>query len=131
MDEDYLVKATIGEIPYKTEVEYNGKIFISDEPESKGGQNFGPTPSQLLASSLATCAAITLRMYVNRKQWQVEEISVVVSFRQENNITKFIVKIEVEGNLEDTARERLLQIAKLCPIHKILTNTIEIDTQLS
>ena len=63
---------------YRTEItSASGNVVIADEPQEMGGKNLGFSPSELLASSLASCTLITLRMYINRKQWNVEEINIL------------------------------------------------------
>lgn len=80
---------------------------------------------------LASCTAITLRMYANRKGWDVQQIRVQVSNGPFDGKTSYKTEIEITGNVNEEQRMRLLQIAKLCPVHKVLTNPIEIDTSLS
>jgi len=70
-------------------------------------------------------------MYANRKGWDVQQIRVQVSNGPFEGKTSYKTEIEVTGTIDDDQRNRLLQIAKLCPVHKILTNPIEIDTSLS
>jgi putative redox protein len=80
--------------------------------------------------SLASCTAITVRMYADRKQWLLEKIRVEVSSEKIDETTRFIRHIYLEGTLTDDQRVRLLQIANACPVHKVLTNPIEINTEL-
>ena len=94
------------------------------------GTNLGPAPEEFLMVSLASCTAITLRMYANRKNWPVDRIKVEVNFKKIDNKTIFNSEILLEGLLDDEQRSRLLQIAKVCPVHKTLTNPIEINTKL-
>jgi putative redox protein len=81
--------------------------------------------------ALASCTAITLRMYANRKKLDVRQIRVRVSSSVSTAKTTYATVVEIDGALSDEQQARLMQIAKLCPIHKILTNPIEMDTQLS
>ena len=122
------VKASIGLVPYLTKVEYADADFISDEPVNSGGQEAGPSPFELLASSLASCTVITLRMYVNRKQWTIDEISADVNITQVDSRTYFKCIVSLKGEADDAMRNRLLQIAKTCPVHKILSNSISVET---
>jgi putative redox protein len=118
---------------YRTEItSASGNIVIADEPQEMGGKNLGFSPSELLASSLASCTLITLRMYINRKQWEVTEINIKVDFERDLNqkISLFTRKIEIIGEVDDKQRQRLETIANSCPIHKTLTNSIEIKTTL-
>jgi len=107
----------------------SGNILIADEPIEIGGQNKGFSPGELLASSLASCTAITLKMYINRKQWQIKNIKVDVSINsdKQQNITKIQCKIILPQNITEEQKNRLIHIAHQCPIHKILINSIQID----
>ncbi|MDL2143168.1 OsmC family protein [Flavobacterium tructae] len=118
---------------YRTEItSASGNIVIADEPQEMGGKNLGFSPSELLASSLASCTLITLRMYINRKQWEITEINIKVDFERDldQKISLFTRKIEIIGEVDDKQRQRLETIANSCPIHKTLTNSIEIKTTL-
>ncbi|GAA3730387.1 OsmC family protein [Flavobacterium ginsengisoli] len=118
---------------YRTEItSSSGNVVIADEPQEMGGKNLGFSPSELLASSLASCTLITLRMYINRKQWNVEEINIKVDFERdsEQNVSLFTRKIEIVGEVDEKQRQRLETIANSCPIHKTLTHSIEIKTTL-
>ena len=127
------ITANIGAELYKTEIESEKNLIISDEPKSSGGQDLGFAPNELLASSLAACTAITLRMYANRKGWELTDVKVEVSFKTNSveNKFKIVRDIQLLGNLDEDQQARLLIIADKCPIHKILTNPIEITTALN
>lgn len=127
------ITANIGTELYKTEIESETNLIISDEPQSSGGQDLGFAPNELLASSLAACTAITLRMYANRKGWELTDVKVEVSFETNSveNKFKIVRDIQLLGNLDEDQQARLLIIADKCPIHKILTNPIEITTALN
>jgi len=123
--------ATIGNDVYKTELVARSHRITADEPLDVGGQDLGPRPGDFIRMGLASCTAITLRMYANRKKWDVHQIRVSVSNGPLAGKTSYKTEVEVTGNIDDDQRTRLLQIAKLCPVHKALTNPIEIDTLLS
>ena len=125
-----MVTATIGRDAYKTELVTSGHHVVADEPEELGGGNLGPAPGEFLMISLASCTAITLRMYADRKKWDVEKIKVEVAFEKTQTKTIFKREISFEGELDDEQRTRLLQIANSCPVHKTLTSQIEINTSL-
>ncbi|MFH6994052.1 OsmC family protein [Flavobacterium sp. FlaQc-48] len=127
------ISAQIDTRLYRTEItSASGNIIIADEPQEMGGKNLGFSPSELLASSLASCTLITLRMYINRKQWDVSEINIKVDFERDadKNVSLFTRKIEITGEVDQTQRQRLETIANSCPIHKTLTHAIEIKTTL-
>lgn len=127
------LKATVGKTPYATRVETPDHAWTVDEPADVGGGNTGPRPGELLAASLASCTAITLRMYVDRKGWPVDEISVEATVERDAdaNRTTFQCRVAATGNLTDEQRARLLHIAKACPVHKMLTTPAEIHTELA
>jgi|GEM_PF-70602 len=125
------VKASLGKTKYYTEVTAGENQLITDEPINKGGQNKGFNPFEILAASLASCTAATLRMYIDRKEWNVKKIDVEVELEY-FPLTKLAVfkrTISFEGaDLNDDQLKKLDTIANACPIHKILTNNIEIKT---
>jgi len=125
-----MVTAIIGRDHYRTEILASGKTIIADEPEELGGTDLGPAPGEFLMVSLASCTAITLRMYADRKKWDVSNIKVEVAFEKLEFKSLFSLDVYLEGNLDDEQRQRLLQIAKSCPVHKTLANPIEINTNL-
>lgn len=125
------VLARIGTEKYYTEVTAGKNKIITDEPLDKGGQDKGFNPFELLASSLATCTAATLRMYIDRKGWSVPEIDVEVeleNYPQTKN-TIFTRKISYgSAILEAEQLARLHHIADACPVHKMLHGNMEIKT---
>lgn len=125
-----MVTATIGRDRYRTEITTGGKIVVADEPEELGGTNLGAAPGEFLMIALASCTAITLRMYADRKKWPMEKVTVEVNFEKVDNKTIFSREISLEGQLDEEQRNRLLQIANACPVHKTLTNPIEVETKL-
>jgi putative redox protein len=125
-----MVSATIYNDRYHTEIIANGKVVVADEPEDLGGTDTGPAPGEFLMISLASCTAITLRMYADRKKWPVERIKVEVNFEKIDQKTIFKRDIALYGDLTEEQQQRLLHIANQCPVHKTLTHPIEITTQL-
>ncbi|MCA4893679.1 MAG: OsmC family protein [Cytophagales bacterium] len=126
-----MVSAIIVTDHFRTEITVGGKMVIADEPEELDGTNQGPAPGEFLLISLASCTAITLRMYADRKNWPIEKIIVEVNFEKVDNKTIFKRELQLVGDLTDEQKARLLQIANACPVHKTLTNPIEIQTSLS
>lgn len=128
------VKASLGKTKYYTEVTAGENKIITDEPVDLGGQNKGFNPFEILATSLASCTAATLRMYIDRKGWDIENINVEVNL-DNFPLTKraiFERAISFEGtSLDEDQLKRLHAIADACPIHKILNNDIEILTKFS
>lgn len=125
------IKASIGTEPYRIEIlSPSGNLVIADEPVEKGGQDKGFSPKELLASALAACTCATVRMYAERKAWALEKVNVEIGLTEEADGTKFIRKLELTGNLDEQQRARLLIVANACPVHKILSHPISIETIL-
>lgn len=125
-----MVVAKIGKEAYRTELTVGGHTLIADEPLDLGGKDLGPAPGTFLMIGLASCTAITLRMYANRKNWPLDSVHVEVDHEKLDNKTIFKREIMLLGDLTDEHRARLLQIANACPVHKTLTNPIEVQTSL-
>ena len=117
---------------FKTKIYAGGHFIYADEPESIGGSDEGMTPGALLLASLGSCTAITIRMYADRKKWELTETMIDVDFENEPAVktAKMVVNIRLFGNLDEKQRERLLEIAHKCPIHKLLEKSIEINVHL-
>ncbi len=100
-------------------------LWIADEPEDLGGSDKGPTPSELLLSSLASCKLITVQMYAKRKAWNLEGVDIELSILEKGEKTLIEKAISFKGDLDDKQRERLLDISGRCPVVKMLANSIE------
>lgn len=124
-----MVTAVIGRDKYRTEITTLGKTVLADEPVDMGGTDIAPTPPEYLLTALASCTAITLRMYADHKKLDVERIHVQVDHDKQEFKSVFTVSVSYEGNLDETQRQRFLEIAKACPVHKILNNPIQVETQ--
>lgn len=120
--------AVIGRETYRTALSARTHHITADEPADVGGTDLGPRPGDFLRMGLASCTAITLRMYADRKKYDVERIQVKVSNGPFESKTTYVTEIELTGKLTEEEKERLLQISKRCPVHKILTSPIEIQT---
>lgn len=125
-----MTTASIASTAYRAEIRNGRHELTVDEPLNLGGGDTGPTPDELLEAALASCTAITLRMYANRKEWPVTEINVAVYLERKEDKTFFTRNIQVEGTLDEVQKERLLQIAKACPVSKTLSGAIDISTQI-
>ena len=124
------VFANIKKDLYKVEIKTpTGNIIIADEPIEKGGQDSGFSPKELLASALSACTSATLRMYADRKGWDLQEVKVETEIIGLNNHSLFTRKLEFIGNLDEIQKNRLIAVANACPVHKILSNPIEFKTE--
>ena len=118
---------------YEHEIEIRQHRLIVDVTEDDGGGDAGPRPTELLAAALASCTAITLEMYANRKEWELGAVEVAVDFETPTRETpahlKF--KIRIPAELSDGQREKLLVIASKCPVHRTLAaQDVKVDDEL-
>jgi putative redox protein len=97
-----------------------------DEPEDNGGTDEGPNPQEMLAVSLASCTAITIEMYAKRKGWDIGDVGVDVDYEpaQRGSPTKFKMVLHMPKELPEEQRERLMQIAAKCPVHRTLEGEV-------
>lgn len=126
-----MTKASIAAKHYQVQITDGTHAFLSDEPIAMGGEDTGPAPDSILEASLASCTAITLRMYADRKNWKVTDITVSVSLERADNKTIFTREIAISGEIDETQQERMLQIAKACPVSKSLLGEIEINSHIA
>lgn len=105
-----------------------GHTIVSDEPESAGGTDAGPSPTRLLAASLAACTAITVEMYADRKGWDVGALEVDVDTTYEGPVpTQFDLTLRIAGGLDAEQIEKLLVIAGKCPVHKAIAGDTTVN----
>lgn len=127
------IVGTIGSQKYLCTISWRNGQLIMDEPESNGGKDLGPDPFSALLASLAGCTLATLRMYIDRKGWDIPEINISVNATQELDgefETIFSRQISFSTNITQEQKERLLLIADKCPVSKILKGKITINTML-
>ena len=119
---------------YTSNIEINQHSLLVDEPLEKGGEDLGPAPGDYLCAALASCKAITLRMYVQRKKWKVEEIKVRVNLvlgkETSSGNNTFFCELFITGDLDEEQQKRLLTIANSCPLHKLLSKPSDIVTTI-
>lgn len=136
------VAVRLGASGYTTEVMVRHHQLVADEPASVGGNDFGPSPYELVTAGLGTCTAMTLQMYARRKKWDLQEVVVHLEHykdyatdmmdpdTQSSKIDHFDRHIELVGKLDSDQRARLLEIANKCPVHRTLLGDIDINTYL-
>jgi putative redox protein len=138
---EHVVVEEAGGGRYEQDV-YLGHHFLkADEPETFGGADVGPSPYEFLLAGLGACTSMTLRMYAERKSWPLTHVRVSLSHQKIHaedcrtceTKTGMIDRIErlisIEGDLDDAQRERLMEIADKCPVHRTLLSEILIDTR--
>ncbi|HEX8067127.1 MAG TPA: OsmC family protein [Thermoleophilaceae bacterium] len=117
---------------FKHDIAIGGHSVTADEPEENGGTDSGPSPQELLAASLASCTAITVEMYAKRKGWDVGDLQVDVDYEpaQRGSPTKFDMKLRLPKELPEDQRERLMQIAAKCPVHRTLEGEVMFEESI-
>jgi putative redox protein len=124
------VVSRFGSGHFQQALEVGNDHFVSDIDEAKGGNSSGPSPHEYLGAALAACTGMTLKMYAQRKSWDLQDAIVTVDIERVNDIEKFKRSIKLVGVVDAEQSQRLLEIANKCPVHKALTGTIEINTEL-
>jgi putative redox protein len=106
--------------------------LVADEPADRGGSDAGPSPPQLLAMSLASCTAITIEMYADRKGWELGDVEVEVDYKLEprQGWAQFEVVIKLPDELSGEQVESLAGIASRCPVHRALMGEVEIEDRV-
>lgn len=142
MAETKTVTVQIGEKGYRSAVIAAGHEFVADEPKEMGGDDEGPGPYDLLLAALGTCKAMTLRMYADRKGWFLGGVNVTLKHDRVHakdcedcetgtgKVDEVTVELELLGDLTDEQRERLLEIADKCPVHRTLMSEIKVRSAL-
>jgi putative redox protein len=140
--QDNRIAACTGPGGFLTEIQVNRHSLIADEPIAVGGTDQGPTPFDLLVAALGACTSMTLRIYADRKNWPLEAATVRLKHAKihatdcesceikEGMLDCIEREIEIEGPLDEDQKQRLLQIADRCPVHKTLTSEVKIKTRL-
>jgi putative redox protein len=137
---EHRVVTRIGRTGYRTEITAGSHSLVADEPADMGGTDTGPTPYDLLAAGLGACTAITLRMVADRKAWPLEAVTVSLVHRKVDaaqcrdcetrtgKIDRIERVIEMTGPLAAEQRQRLMEIADRCPVHRTLHSEIDVVT---
>lgn len=125
------------------EIDIGPHHLRSDEPRDLGGTGLGPTPYGLLCAALGACTSMTLRLYARTKGWPLAGVTVTVRHdkiyakdcaeceTREGRIDRLERAIALDGPLDEAQRQRLLQIAEKCPVHRTLQSEVQIVTLLA
>ena len=142
LNTDKQVIAKLGAEGYTTEIMAGRHAIIADESENLGGNDFGPSPYELLNASIAASATMTLQMYARRKGWDLQEVKVYLDisqsykedceacFHSERRIDNFDKVIELKGDLNEEQKKELLEVADKCPIHRTIMGNARFKTIL-
>ncbi len=127
---------------FTTQLKVGKHYLLADEPESFGGNDYGPSPYELVSAGLSACTVMTIQMYAKRKGWEVTNVEVHTSYSKSHaqdcenceddgtKIDTFQREIRFSGNLDEKQIQRLLQIADKCPVHKTLHTETQVITTL-
>ncbi len=117
---------------FRHTVKIGSHEIVADEPRDVGGTDEGPSPQELLAASLASCTAVTIEMYAERKGWEVGDVVVDVDYEPagRGSPTRFSMVVKLPKDLPEEQRERLMQIAARCPVHRTLEGEVMFDERV-
>ena len=139
---DNRVTTSTGHEGFFTDLFANGHAMVADEPQDYGGTNRGPSPYEYLLAALGACTGMTIQMYARHKKWPLEKAVVRLSHQKihaedcdhceaaEGKIDRMERELELVGTLDDQQRQRLLEIAERCPVHKTLHSKVDIISKL-
>ena len=143
LNSDHEVAASLDAVSgFTTQVKASNHYFIADEPVDVGGNDYGPTPYDLLSSGLAACTVMTIQMYAKRKKWTIENLECHVTYGKQHatdcencedlssKIDTFTRHIKFPDGLEETQIKKLLEIADKCPVHRTLHSQTQVITKL-
>ncbi len=142
VDNDDVLVTEAGDGRFAQTINVGRHWLRADEPPSVGGDDSGPSPYQLLSASLGACTSMTMRLYAMRKKWSIDRISVRVHHEKihaqdcakcettEGKVDRMEREIHVEGELTEEQKQRLLEIADKCPVHRTLHSEVVVTSRL-
>jgi uncharacterized OsmC-like protein/pimeloyl-ACP methyl ester carboxylesterase len=141
--EQLVAHLNLKEDNFTTTIQTAKHNFIADEPDSVGGDDFGPSPYDFVSAGLAACTVMTLKIYAERKKWDLQEVYAHITYSKKHSddlmldvdkptrIDHLSKKLTFIGDLDESQRQRLKEIASKCPVHKTLQSEVIIDTELT
>ena len=131
-----------GDDYFTTQMKVGSHYMIADEPTEYGGNDFGPSPYELVSAGLSACTVMTIQMYARRKGWAIDNVEVHTSYSKSHavdcenceddtsKIDTFQREIRLTGNLDEKQRAKIMEIADKCPVHRTLHSETQILTKL-
>jgi putative redox protein len=132
-DSEVIRVAETGRGKYQVEAKAGDSTLVIDEPVSAGGLGAGPNPYNLLSAALGACTTMTIRLYAERKKWPLKHVEIAVRHSRAGLEARdrFDLDIELQGDLDDAQRARLMDIAERCPVHLTLARGSQVQANLS
>lgn len=140
--EQLVAHLNLKEDNFTTTIQTAKHSFIADEPASIGGDDFGPSPYDFISAGLAACTVMTLKLYAERKEWDLQEVYAYITYSKKHSddlmlnvekpsrIDHLLKKLVFIGNLDDSQKQKLKEIASKCPVHKTLQSDTVIETEI-
>lgn len=140
--EQLVAHLNLREDNFTTSIQTKKHSFVADEPESAGGDDFGPSPYDYLSAGLAACTVMTLKLYAERKKWDLQEVFAYITYSKKHSedlkldldrplrVDHVQKRLKFVGNLDEKQKQRLKEISSKCPVHKTLQNEVIIETEL-
>ena len=141
-NENVTIVQETGKGKFNQEIKVGKHVLVGDEPVANGGNDLGPSPYDFLLAALGTCTSMTVRYYADFKKIPLSKVSVSLTHekkyaqdcadceKSDAKIDHIERKITLEGDLSEEQRKKLLEVANKCPVHKTLTSTVKISTEL-
>jgi putative redox protein len=117
---------------FQHDIRIREHMLAADEPREAGGDDTAPSPQELLAASLASCTAITMEMYAERKGWDIGPLEVDCQYApaERGSPTRFELVIRLPEDLDEDQAQRLMTIAAKCPVHRTLDGEVMFDERV-
>lgn len=140
--EQLVAHLNLHEDNFTTSIQTKKHDLIADEPKTAGGDDFGPSPYDYLSAGLAACTVMTLKLYAERKKWDLQEVYAYITYSKKHSddlildiekpkrIDHLQKRLKFVGNLDEDQKNRLKEIASKCPVHRTLQNEVIIETEL-